>query len=303
MRSWIRESSTISENKTGRSLSRLATLVSRDKGAIVGIVLLTLIVLSAVFARSIAPHDPLKMDLSVSKQPPGWTEQGSWQYPLGTDSLGRDILSRIIYGGRVSLTVGLLGVIIACALGSLIGLFSGYVGGRVDGAIMALVNILLGLPYLLFVVFVAAIFGRSLINVVLIFGITDAPLFVRIARGEVLRIRTSGYVEAATSVGAGTGRILFRHILPNLIGPLITVATFEMSAMIFYEAGLGFLGLSVPPSTPSWGNMLAAGRPYVTSAPWIAMYPGLAIMVTSLGMNLLGDWLRDVIDPRLRGRR
>jgi ABC-type dipeptide/oligopeptide/nickel transport system permease subunit len=163
--------------------------------------------------------------------------------------------------------------------------------------------LVLSLPYLLFVVVIASILGRSLINVILIFGITDSPIFARVTRGEVLRIRESGYVESAISAGARTGRIIFDHIMPNLIGPLLTLATFEMSRMIFYEAGLGFLGLSVPPSVPSWGNMLEAGRKYLTSYPWIATWPGLAIVWASLGMNLLGDWLRDVLDPRLRRAR
>jgi ABC-type dipeptide/oligopeptide/nickel transport system permease subunit len=184
-----------------------------------------------------------------------------------------------------------------------IGMISGYSGGRVDRVIMGLVNLVLALPYLVFVVFIAGVLGRSLINVILIFGITDAPVFVRVARGEVLRIRESGYVESAVSIGARPLYILFDHILPNLIGPLITLATFEMSAMIFYEAGLGFLGLSVPPDVPSWGNMLEAGRQYLTTQPWIATWPGVAIMLTALGMNLLGDWLRDALDPRLRRAR
>jgi ABC-type dipeptide/oligopeptide/nickel transport system permease subunit len=209
-------------------------------------------------------------------------------------------LSRIIYGSRVSLTVGFFGVLIAGSLGLLIGLVSGYLGGWVDNLVMGLVNLVLALPYLVFVVFIAAILGRSLFNVILIFGLTDIPIFVRITRGEVLRLRESGFVEAASSVGAEKKRILFSHILPNLIGPLITIATFEMSAMIFYEAGLGFLGLSVPPSVPTWGNMLAAGRQHLSQYPWISTYPGLAIVFTGLGMNLLGDWLRDVLDPRLR---
>jgi ABC-type dipeptide/oligopeptide/nickel transport system permease subunit len=197
--------------------------------------------------------------------------------------------------------VGFFGVLIAGGIGLLVGLFAGYQGGRVDGAIMTVVNIVLALPYLLFVVFIAGVLGRSLINVILIFGITDAPIFVRVVRGEVLRIRRSVYVEAAQSVGVGRGRILFEHILANLLGPFLTVATFEMSAMILYEAGLGFLGLSVPPDVPSWGNMLEAGRQHLQRYWWIATFPGLAIMVASLSMNLLGDWLRDALDPRMRG--
>ncbi|GAH42591.1 unnamed protein product, partial [marine sediment metagenome] len=172
--------------------------------------------------------------------------------------------------------------------------------GRTDNIIMTFINMILALPYLVFVVFMAAILGRSLINVILIFGFTDIPIFVRVTRGEVLRMREQGFIEAAKSIGAKTHRILFKQIMPNLLGPLITLATFEMSAMIFYEAGLGFLGLSVPPTTPSWGNMLAFGRNFLTIYPWMSIFPGLAIVFTGLGMNLLGDWLRDVLDPRMR---
>lgn len=275
-------------------------LLWRDKSGLLGLSLFLLLVFSAVFAPLLAPHDPLDQNLSFSKAPPAWAEGGTWEYPLGTDNLGRDQLSRIIYGSRVSLTVGFFGVLIAAGLGMVIGLVAGYFGGKIDTLISGGINLVLALPYLLFVVVIASIFGRSLLNVILIFGITDAPIFARTTRGEVLRIRESGYVESAVSIGARSWRILFDHILPNLIGPLITVMTFEMSAMIFYEAGLSFLGLSVPPNVPSWGNMLSNGRKYLLNAPWIATYPGVAIMLTSLGMNLLGDWLRDVLDPRLR---
>jgi len=276
----------------------------RDRSGVVGLVVFSLLVFAAIFAPVIAPHDPFQQNLRDSKLPPAWREGGSWDYPFGTDSLGHDILSRVIYGARVSLTVGFFGVLIAASLGMLIGAIAGYIGGRVDSVIMGVVNLILSLPYLLFVVFIASILGRSLINVILIFGITDSPIFARVTRGEVLRIRESGYVESAVSAGARSGRILFDHVLPNLMGALITLATFEMSRMIFYEAGLGFLGLSVPPNEyPTWGNMLAAGRKYLTSYPWIATFPGLAILFTSLGMNLLGDWLRDVLDPRLRRSR
>jgi ABC-type dipeptide/oligopeptide/nickel transport system permease subunit len=291
------------EQSWQKRLAYVGRLLGRDRGGLLGFVLFVLIVLTAILAPVIAPYDPLKQNLRAAKQPPAWQAGGSWEFPLGTDTLGRDMLSRIIYGTRVSLTVGFFGVLIAGTLGMVAGLVSGYVGGRVDGAVMGVVNVFLAIPYLVFVVVVAAILGRSLINVILIFGITDSPIFARVTRGEVLRMRESGYVESAVSAGASTQRILFDHILPNLIGPLITLATFEMSAMIFYEAGLSFLGLSVPPNVPSWGNMLQVGRQYLTIYPWIATWPGVAIAVTALAFNLLGDWLRDVLDPRLRRAR
>jgi ABC-type dipeptide/oligopeptide/nickel transport system permease subunit len=256
-----------------------------------------------VFAPVISPHDPQQQEITASKTPPVWAEGGSAEHILGTDTLGRDILSRIIYGSRVSITVGFLGVLMAFTLGIMIGLISGYAGGRTDNIIMTLVNMILSLPYLVFVVFVAAILGNSLINVILIFGFTDIPIFVRVTRGEVLRLREEGFIESARSIGQRTSAIIFRHILPNLLGPLVTLATFEMSAMIFYEAGLGFLGLSVPPTIPSWGNMLAAGRQYLQVYPWMSVWPGLAIVFAGFGMNLFGDWLRDALDPQMRRRK
>jgi ABC-type dipeptide/oligopeptide/nickel transport system permease subunit len=285
-------------------LAYVGRLLWRDKSGMLGMAIFLFIVFVAVFAEALAPHDPSQQNLRVSKQPPAWHEEGTWEYPLGADNLGRDTLSRIIFGTRVSLTVGFFGVVIALALGLVGGLLAGYMGGKVDSVIMALVNVILTVPYLVLVVVIAAILGRSLINVIWIFGITDSPVFVRVTRAEVLRIRESGYVESAISIGAPTWRILFDHILPNLVGPLITLATIEMSAMIFYEAGLSFLGLSVPPSVPSWGNMLTLGRQFlITGQTWLAIYPGIAIAITALGMNLLGDWLRDVLDPRLRRAR
>ena len=291
------------EQTFGDRLGYFFRLLWRDKSGVIGILMFTTVVFAAVFAPIISTYPPLEQNLRDSKQPPAWYEEGSWDHPFGTDNLGRDIYSRVIYGARVSLTVGFFGVLIASSLGLVIGAIAGYQGGRIDAVTMGVINLILSLPYLLFVVFIAAILGRSLINVILIFGITDSPIFARVTRGEVLRMRQSGYVESAIAAGAKTPRIIFDHIMPNLIGPLITLATFEMSAMIFYEAGLGFLGLSVPPAIPSWGNMLAAGRGYLTTAPWIATFPGLAIVWTAIGMNLLGDWLRDVLDPRLRRAR
>lgn len=284
-------------------LAFFGRLLLRDRGGTIGLIMFFIVVFVAVFAPMITSRDPLAQDLGNSKMPPAWMEDGSWDQPFGADSLGRDMFSRVVYGARVSLTVGFFGVLIAATLGLVIGAIAGYFGGRVDSIIMGPINLILAMPYLLFVVFIAAIFGRSLLNVILIFGITDSPIFARVARGEVMRIRESAYVESAISAGARSGRIIFDHIIPNLIGPLITLASFEMSAMIFYEAGLGFLGLSVPPSVPSWGNMLSEGRKYLVNDHWLTTFPGLAIMFTSMGMNLAGDWLRDVLDPRLRRSR
>lgn len=291
------------ERTFGERVAYWGRFLWRDRSGIIGLILFLVLVVAAVFAPLISPYDPLQQNLRDNKMPPAWSAEGSWDHLFGTDNLGRDIFSRIIYGTRVSLTVGFFGVLIASSIGLVLGAIAGYVGGRVDSIVVNAVSLVLSLPYLLFVVFIASVLGRSLLNVILIFGITDSPIFARVTRGEVLRMRESGYVESAISAGARWGRIIFDHILPNLIGPLITLATFEMSRMIFYEAGLGFLGLSVPPTVPSWGNMLASGRKYLTSSPWIATFPGLAIMFSSLGMNLLGDWLRDVLDPRLRRSR
>ena len=273
-------------------------LLRRSKGGMFGAFVFVMLFILAAFAPWIAPHDPLQQTLSDANTPPSWSAGGSNDYLIGTDTLGRDILSRIIFGTRVSLGVALGGVGIAIMLGMAIGLIAGYRGGRVDAIIVGFINLILSLPYLLFVVFFAAVVGRSLINVILIFGFTSIPVFARVTRGEVLKLRESMFIEAARNVGVPEGQILRLHLLPNLIGPLATLATFEMSAMILYEAGLGFLGLSVPPSTPSWGNMINAGRGVLTIRPWISLTPGVAIVFAGLGLNLLGDWLRDVLDPR-----
>ena len=273
-------------------------LLRRSKGGMFGAAVFLLMFILATFAPWIAPHDPLQQTLSAANTPPFWSDGGSTEFLVGTDTLGRDMLSRIIFGTRVSLGVAVGGVGIAITFGMTLGLIAGYRGGKIDAVIVGFINMILSLPYLLFVVFFAAVVGRSLINVILIFGFTSIPVFARVTRGEVLKLRESTFVEAARSVGVPQGQILRLHLLPNLIGPLATLATFEMSAMILYEAGLGFLGLSVPPSVPSWGNMINAGRGVLTIFPWISLVPGFAIVLAGLGLNLLGDWLRDVLDPR-----
>jgi peptide/nickel transport system permease protein len=264
----------------------------RPPWASAGAALVLLVLLAAVLAPVLSPHPPTLQDLARSQQPPAWLEGGSWENPLGTDHLGRDVLSRILYGGRVSLVVGVGGVALALVLGLLVGLVAGYQRGWVDDLAMRLCDIQLSLPYLLFVVAIVGVLGPSLRNVVLVFGIADFPLFARMARGETLRLRAAPFVESAVATGASHLRILLRHVLPNMAGVLLVVSAFEMAAMILYEAGVGFLGLSVPPTIPSWGNMLADGRNYLTTSWWIATFPGLAIVVGTLGINLLGNRLR-----------
>jgi ABC-type dipeptide/oligopeptide/nickel transport system permease subunit len=272
----------------------------RSPSALLGIVILVALVACAIFAERIAPFPPTFGDFASSRLPPAWVEGGTWTHPFGTDRLGQDIFTRIIYGARVSMLVGFFGALLASTIGVLLGILAGYFGGWIDTVISAFVNIILSVPYLVLVVVVATIFGRSLLNVILIFGITGSPVFVRVVRGEVLRLRSLEYVEAARSLGAGSWSIIGSHLLPNLVGPLITLATYEMSAMIFYEAGLSYLGLSVPPEVPSWGNMLQAGQQLLPVLPWIAIFPGLAIALTAMAMNFVGDQLRDVLDPRVR---
>ncbi|MEZ4681157.1 MAG: ABC transporter permease [Caldilineaceae bacterium] len=309
-------------NHWGAQVVKYMRLLGRDRAAVVGLLIIVIVVVTALLAPWLAPHNPSAQNMAATKLPPAWRTmeektlgfgdnntvveevtvvQGDPQYLLGTDKLGRDQLSRIIYGARVSVTVAFFGAALALLIGMAVGLIAGYVGGHLDNALMAVINLLLSIPYLVLVIVVAAVLGRGLLNVVLLFGITDAPIFARLTRGEVLRIRRLGYIEAADATGTTATTILRRHIVPNLIGPLVTLATFEMSSMIFYEAGLSFLGLSVPESVPSWGNMLSNGREFLlVGMPWLMIYPGLAIAITSLGLNLFGDWLRDVLDPMSR---
>lgn len=272
----------------------------RPWNARVGLLIVLLIVFGAVFADGIAPFGQTEGDLMAARLPPIWHPEGAAPHWLGTDQLGQDVFSRILYGARVSLLVSFFGVTIAAGLGLLGGMLAGYLGGWVDTLITASVNLVLSVPYLVLVIVIATVFGRSLLNVILIFGFTSAPVFIRLVRAEVLRLRQQEFITAAESLGAARTRILLRHILPNLLGPLITIATFEMTAMIFYEAGLSFIGLSVPPEVPSWGNMLQLGRRLLPIHPWISLAPAAAIALTALGINLLGDRLRALLDPRLR---
>jgi peptide/nickel transport system permease protein len=276
---------------------RRRRLLPRRPAALVGLAILAIVVLLAIFAPLVAPFDPNDQDVSLRLAPPF---QAGSPYLLGTDQVGRDVLSRIIYGTRVALLVGVASVAISGAVGIVLGLLSGYYGGLVDDVIGWLANVELAFPFILLAIAVVAVIGSGLTNLIVVLSIVAWVVYARIVRAETLAVRDLDFVQAARVIGVGDARILFRHILPNVLTPVIVIATFEVARMIISEASLSFLGLGVEPRIPSWGSMLADGRQYLSTGWWIATFPGLAIMLTVLAINLVGDWLRDVLDPRLQ---
>jgi peptide/nickel transport system permease protein len=268
--------------------------------AVFGLTVLLCMGGAALLAPQIAPWDPGRQMLLKRLRPPMWEARGLREHPLGTDHLGRDILSRILYGGRISLGVGLSAVTLSCLIGVTLGLLAGFHGGRTDAFIMRVVDVFLAIPYILLAMGVVFALGPSLLNVILVMAVTRWVQFARIVRADVLSIREREFVSGARARGSRSARLLLRHVLPNALTPIIVVATLELAFMIIYESALSFLGLGVQPPTPTWGWMLSDGRNYVATAWWLATFPGLAIMLTVLAVNLLGDWLRDTLDPRLK---
>jgi peptide/nickel transport system permease protein len=268
--------------------------------AVFGITVLVIMSGAAVLAPQIAPWDPARQMLMKRLRPPAWEARGLREHPLGTDHLGRDILSRIVYGGRISLGVGLSAVTLSALIGVSLGLLAGFHGGRTDAVVMRVADVFLAIPYILLAMGVVFALGPSLLNVILVMAVTRWVQFARIVRADVLSIREREFVSGARARGNRSLRLLLRHVLPNALTPIIVVATLELAFMIIYESALSFLGLGVQPPTPTWGWMLADGRNYIATAWWLATFPGLAIMLTVLAVNLLGDWLRDTLDPRLK---
>lgn len=266
---------------------------------VAALVLLGVLVM-AVLAPQLAPHDPARNNLRIASQPPAWEPEGSASYLLGTDNLGRDILSRIIWGARVSLVVGFVATAVSGAVGVTLGLLAGYYGSWVDHLVMRLADTQLSIPFILLAIVVTAAIGPSLQNIILVLGVTGWVVYARIVRGGALTLREVEFAQAARCLGASDPRIIVRHVAPNLIAPVIVTATFAVAQFIVAEAALSFLGLGVQPPTPTWGGMLADGREFLATEPWMATFPGLAIMLTVLAINVLGDWLRDRLDPRLR---
>jgi peptide/nickel transport system permease protein len=279
----------------GRTRRRLAG----DPVAVAGLAVVLAGIAVALAAPLLAPTEPTRNDLLARLTPPMWVSGGDRAHPLGTDTLGRDVLSRLLYGARVSLLVGFTAVAVAGAIGVALGLVAGYYGGWLDDALMRVGDIHLAFPVLLLGVALLSVLGASLANLVLVLAISGWITYARIVRAEALSLRERDFVTAAQALGARDGDIIRRHILPNVWAPIIVVATFSVARMIIAEASLSFLGLGIPPPAPSWGAMLDEGRNYITTGWWLALFPGLAILVLVLGINLVGDWLRDVLDPRL----
>lgn len=273
---------------------------SRNRGALLGLAIVVLLVLAAVFADVVAPHSPIEQFRSHVLVPPAWQEGGSWLFPLGTDDIGRDILSRLIHGARLSLFIGLIVVTLSLVVGVSLGLAAGYYGGALDILVMRAMDILLALPSLLLAIVVAAILGPGLVNVAIAVSVVIVPHYARLTRAAVLAEKNREYVTAARVAGAGDLRLMVVTILPNCLAPLIVQATLGFSTAILDAAALGFLGLGAQPPTPEWGTMLSSSLQFLQRAWWVVTFPGLAILITVLAFNLMGDGLRDALDPKLK---
>jgi ABC-type dipeptide/oligopeptide/nickel transport system permease subunit len=278
----------------------LARRLSRLKWGLASALVLLGIIASAVLAPALTPHDPLRVNIRNRLAPPAWMAAGTWTHPLGTDQVGRDLLSRIVHGGRVSLVVGISAVLVASAIGVLLGLTAGYFGPRVDWTIMTLVNIMLTFPFVLLALAVIAVLGPSLRNMIVVLGVAGWPIYCRVVRAETLALREREFVLAGHALGMSHARVVFRQILPNLVSPIVVIATLQVAQVIILESFLSFLGLGIQPPTPAWGNMLGEGRVYMLNSWWIAAFPGLAIFVTTLVINLMGNALRDWLDPHMK---
>jgi peptide/nickel transport system permease protein len=268
------------------------------KFPIAGGTILFLLFLLAALAPYISPHNPVEQNLTNTLLPPFWEKEGTMKHLLGTDNLGRDILSRLLYGSRVSLMVGFSAVFLSCLIGVWVGLLSGFLGRWVDSLVMRLTDVQLSMPYVLMAIAIIGALGPSTLNLIIVLAVCNWASYSRVIRGEVLSVKENEFVELAVVGGCRTGRILFLHILPNVVNTVIVLTTLDFGRMIIFEAALSFLGLGVQPPAPSWGNMLADGRAYLTIAWGLATFPGLAILFTVLATNLFGDWLRDILDPK-----
>jgi peptide/nickel transport system permease protein len=287
------------DRKRGSSSSAKWLLsLLRNPSGLLGMILVVAVLLVAALAPYLAPHEPTTMNLRARNVPPVWIEGGSSSHPLGTDQLGRDLLSRVLYGARISVVVGVLGVLISMLIGVTLGLLSGYFGGRIDSVISRVLDTFMSIPFIILALALVGVLGPNLLNLIIALGLTGWVTFTRVVRGEVLSVKTLAYVEAAAALGQSTFFIIARHILPNVAASIIVLGTLQVATIIIAESALSFLGLGVQPPTVTWGGLLADGRQYLATSWWLSTFPGIAITLTALGIILLGDWLRDVLDPR-----
>src|SRR6266542_1147463 len=278
--------------------SRAWRKLVRNPAALAGAFVLLVVIAAAGFAPYVAPQDPTRQSLIRRFTPPIWAEGGTAAYPLGTDQVGRDILSRIIHGARVSLIVGVSAVVVSLLVGVTLGLLSGFLHGRVDTAIMTVVDVTLSFPQLLLALAFVAALGPSLLTIIVVLGLTGWERYTRVVRAEVLALREKDFIEAARAMGASPARLVLRHVLPNTFSSIIVMSTLQVAQAILQEAALSFLGVGTGSAYPTWGNMIALGRDFVSVAWWLPTFPGLAILLTVLAINLVGDRLRDALDPR-----
>jgi peptide/nickel transport system permease protein len=286
------------DGRLTRAGSRSWRKLARNPAALAGALILLAVVVAAIGADWIAPHDPAKQSLVRRFMPPAWSAGGSPTYLLGTDQVGRDILSRMIHGARISLTVGVAAVVVSLLVGVGLGLISGYVGGRIDIVIMTVVDVTLSFPQLLLALAFVAALGPSMTTVIVVLGLTGWERYTRVVRAEVLALREKDFIEAARAMGIGWARTLLRHVLPNTFSSIIVLSTLQVAQAILAEAALSFLGVGTGGTYPTWGQMISLGRNFVTVAWWLPTFPGLAILLTVLAINLVGDRLRDALDPR-----
>lgn len=284
------------QGKSSRIQGAAKSLI-KSKLGLTGFVIVAIATITAILAPLISPHDPVLIDTLNASLPPVWLEGGTSEYILGTDNLGRDVLSRVIYGTQVSLLVGTLAVVVAGAIGLVLGLVAGYYGGFIDNVLMRIVDAFLAIPNIMFMLVILGIFGPSLFTLIAVLGVTNWIMYARLVRGEVLSIKEMDYVMASRSIGSKNMKIIFKHVMPNVISSFIVISTLSVASIIILEASLSFLGLGVQPPTVSWGGMLSEGRDYLATSWWIATFPGIAITITVLGIIFLGDWLRDLLDP------
>ncbi|HEV8142009.1 MAG TPA: ABC transporter permease [Methylomirabilota bacterium] len=280
--------------------ARPASRARARRWPVVSVAIIAVFVLAAVLAPLLNLADPYEQSLRQKFRPPVWEERGSWAHPLGTDRLGRDMLARMVWGSRTSLAAGVLTVLLASVVGATIGLVAGYHGGRVDATLMRMTDATLSFPIILLALILAVTVGPSFVNVVIAIAVILWARYARVIRGQVLTLMELDFIAQARIAGAGATRIIWHHLLPNTLNTLVVLVTLQIGYVIIVEASLSFLGAGIPPPTPAWGSMIAEGRDFVTSAWWVSFLPGLAILLVVLAFNLLGDWLRDTLDPKLR---